>query len=67
MTKICVFFFNFIHFLVLFVKKIGRFWPQVWTNKVKDYTDCSRKLGKLEIQIKDDYYINSKNAQIGKM
>ncbi len=30
-------------------------------------TDFSRKSGKLVIQIKDDYYINWKNARIGKI
>ncbi len=34
--------------------------------KNKKYTNFRCKLGKLAIQIKDDYYINWKNAQIGK-
>ncbi len=33
--------------------------------KFKKYTDFSCKLGKLAIQIKDDFYINWKNVQIG--
>ncbi len=36
-------------------------------NEIKKYADFSRKAGKLVIQIKDDYYINWKNAQIKKM
>ncbi len=37
------------------------------TNKIKKYADLSRKLGKLAIQIKDDYYINWKNAKTRKI
>ncbi len=56
MDKIVVF-FQFYSFLVF-----GNL-----MNKIKKYADFSRKSGKLAIQIKDDYYMNWKNVQIGKM
>ncbi len=34
-------------------------------NKIKKYTNFGCKSGKLAIQIKDNCYINWKNAQIG--
>ncbi len=37
-------------------------------NKIKNnYANFSRKLGKLAIQIKDDYYIKWKNTKIQKI
>ncbi len=62
-------FFDLINFLVLFVKKWVNFGHNsgIWQIKSRKYATFSRKSGKLAIQIKDDYYINWKNAQIGKM
>ncbi len=63
-----VYIFDFIHFfLVLFVKTVDFIHKlEIWRIKSKKYADFSRKSGKLTNQIKDDYYINWKNAKIRK-
>ncbi len=40
---------------------------EIWRIKSKKIRKFHRKLRKLSIQIKDDYYINWKNVQIGKI
>ncbi len=39
-------------------------WRKVEKKKKKKNANFKRKSGKLAIQIKDDYYINCKNAKI---
>ncbi len=64
-------FFDFNNFFGFIRQKIPQFQPEVWksTDKIKRIhrlQDFSHKSGKLAIHVKDDYYINWKNAQIGK-
>ncbi len=62
MAKICVF-FRFYLFFWLYQKNTAIL-AISWEF---GGSDLSYKLGKLVIQIKDDYYINWKNTKIGKM
>ncbi len=66
LAKISVFFRFYLFFkFYSSAKYIDK--SEIRSIKSKKYTDFSRKSGKLAVRIKDDYYINWKNAQSGKV